>query len=314
MMTTPFSLTTSNPNMMTTALSVMPRKNAPVEAVEQVETKAEATDPTPSTTTGANTPPTATGKNVALPLGLAAGTALAGGIGAGQGYWHFVPNGETISETDALAKVTSDTTLEATAKKELELLRDEKNDEMIKDFLVYQESKESKPYDEETRKGITKKLKQGFLNPNTLLTDRKKDFESYQSDYNEILRKALEGVTDSDEIKQITQEKEERLKLGTTLLKHIEAYEKLDLKDTPMVQKLTQGELKFNTQQVDGFMKWGYAEAKDLEKIGGEELVKHANASKIALGVGALAVGLGTGALTYLLINKPKTSPPSSAE
>ena len=61
-------------------------------------------------------------------------------------------------------------------------------------------------------------------------------------------------------------------------------------------------------------MKWGYAKAEDLEKIGGEELVKHANASKIALGVGALAVGLGTGALTYLLINKPKTSASSSAE
>jgi hypothetical protein len=89
----------------------------------------------------------------------------------------------------------------------------------------------------------------------------------------------------------------------------IEAYDKLDLKDTPSVQKLTKESLKTATQKVEGFMKWGYAKAEDLEKIGGKELVEHANSSKIALGAGALVAGAGAGTLAYFLLNKPKPTP-----
>jgi hypothetical protein len=105
------------------------------------------------------------------------------------------------------------------------------------------------------------------------------------------------------------------LDIGVTSLKksleHIEAYEKLDLKDTPSVQQLTKESLKTATQKVEGFMKWGYAKAEDLKTIGGEELVKHANNSKIALGATAVVAGLGTGALAYTLLNKPKSAPSS---
>ncbi len=92
-------------------------------------------------------------------------------------------------------------------------------------------------------------------------------------------------------------------------LSDIEAYEKLDLKDTPSVQKLTKESLKTATQKVEGFMKWGYAKAEDLEKIGGKELVEHANSSKIALAAGALVAGAGVGTLAYFLLNKPKPTP-----
>jgi hypothetical protein len=87
------------------------------------------------------------------------------------------------------------------------------------------------------------------------------------------------------------------------------------LKDSPTVKNLVQETLKTATQQVDGFMKWGYAKAEDLKFIGGDELVKHANASKIALGAGAVVAGLGTGAMAYALINTPKpTTTQATAE
>ena len=239
---------------------------------------------------------------MALPLGLAAGTALAGGIGAGQGYWHFAPNGETMSEADALAKVTSNATLEATAKQELESLKEKKADEIIQSEKSYQNIIDAyKPDHAKSPTRSDQEIRKTLLDSVDSVTDRK-----------EYLQKELKNFKDlTAEVRQLVKKEELLLE---NYIKHLEAYEKLDLKDTPTVQKLIQGSLKTATQQVDGFMKWGYAEAKDLEKIGGEELVKHANASKIALGVGALAVGLGTGALTYLLINKPKTSASSSAE
>ncbi|MCX5920900.1 MAG: hypothetical protein NTW61_06240 [Candidatus Melainabacteria bacterium] len=88
--------------------------------------------------------------------------------------------------------------------------------------------------------------------------------------------------------------------------------QEIKLQNTPTFKKFAVNPLKTATQKVDGFMKWGYAEAKDLEKIGGEELVKHANASKIALGIGAVVAGLGTGIVAYTLINKKQPTSQAS--
>jgi hypothetical protein len=129
MMMTGFS---AIPQSTTNVLRAMPRK-ASVNEAEAVEEKEDATEPTTINSTSANTPPPATGKNVVIPVLAGAGTALAGGIGAGQGFWEYAPNAGTMSEADALAKVKGDSTLEATAKKELEVLKEKKIDGFLDD-------------------------------------------------------------------------------------------------------------------------------------------------------------------------------------
>ena len=96
----------------------------------------------------------------------------------------------------------------------------------------------------------------------------------------------------------------------------VKALQEIKLQNTPTFKKFAVNPLKTATQKVEGFMKWGYAKAEELEAIGGDELVKHANSSKIALGAGALVAGAGVGTLAYFLLNKPKstTAKPPSAE
>ncbi|MCS6266113.1 MAG: hypothetical protein H2174_00950 [Vampirovibrio sp.] len=427
MMMTGFS---AIPQSTTTALRAMPRKTS-VDEAEAVEEKEEITEPKTANSASVNTPPPATGKNVVIPVLAGAGTALAGGIGAGQGFWEYAPNTGTMSEADALAKVKGDSTLEATAKKELEVLKEKKidgflddQDEMAKQLkeptysaadrkkikedvtkpeelkqlkaLLFNQEKQLAVYDEMTKDQKPLLKEKLYFDKIYDLIDAEFDttakflLEDQHNDYMQLLQEEVElneqlantklafhGTLDADSKKTISQE---LTRLGTEIfniqqakvmpselkafeqaqiqanrlialhkdqsldkevidllescilqilkaqglsvetveiakkgikkaISDIEAYDKLDLKDTPSVQKLTKESLKTATQKVEGFMKWGYAKADDLKSIGGEELVKHANSSKIALGAGALVAGAGVGTLTYFLLNKPKPTP-----
>ena len=246
------------------------------------------------------------------------------------------PQVERLSEADALAKVNGDTTLTSNALKELEVLKAKKIEEIteaeFKRTLLYlkteikalnnnEKGKEElmrEKYDE-TKQAIVEKMKKPIteikLNYTSCIRTSKESKVYYE---NFLLRsrnkELLYHLTSAKE-----QEYEANLEIAKSsivlyeeILSHLEAYENLQLKDTPTVQNLTKESLKTATQKVDGFMKWGYAKAEELKDIGGDELVQHANASKIALGVGALVAGLGTGAVAYTLLNhqKPPPHPP----
>ena len=133
------------------------------------------------------------------------------------------------------------------------------------------------------------------------------DDPKYQTYFENFVKEERENLS------QATPEEYEVQRKGIQkIISNIEACENLQLKDTDTVQNLTKESLKTATQKVDGFMKWGYAKAEDLKNIGGDELVKHANASKIALGIGAVVAGLGTGIVAYTLINKKQPTSQAS--
>jgi len=313
MMMTGFSAIPSN------ALhSAMPRK-ASVDEAEAVEEKEDAKEPITTNSTSVNTPP-ATGKNVVTPVLAGAGGALAGGIPAGLGYWHFAPNATTMSEADALAKVTGDSALKAIADKELDSLK-KINAQSFADKLVDFTISANTIIQ---MLGPNGDIYQGKLsNQPTLIRDGIKKFFEESPSAEDILQKKqliidaylnplntyeqVINATDNNEVLK-NSVKSQKSKIQD-VLKSLEAYDKLDLKDTDTVKKLTKDSLKTATQKVEGFMKWGYAKAEDLEKIGGKELVEHANSSKIALGAGALVAGAGVGTLAYFLLNKPKKTP-----
>lgn len=317
MMMTGFSAIPSN------ALRAMPRKTSVAEA-EAVEEKEEITEPKTANSTSVNTPPPATGKNIALPVGLGAGAALAGGIGAGQGFWEYAPNTGTMSEADALAKVKEDSTLKTAAEKELASLKGKKIDEIIESQLKHNTklwtlqnpsaSDDEKKTFIEANKTDLKDTLGTTIDPDTISQTKKyfvnneTQFKATLNTLEEELKIETDPSTKDYLIKAIAWTKEEDIPQANNMLKYFETCEKLDLKDTPTVQKLTKESLKTATQKVEGFMKWGYAKAEDLKSIGGEELVKHANSSKIALGAGALVAGAGAGTLAYFLLNKPKST------
>ena len=129
---------------------------------------------------------------------------------------------------------------------------------------------------------------------------------------------ALKQIAEGTRPKRIEYFQEQQHEIRAALESTKEFLDSIDtlLKDSPTVTKLVQPshELHQATQQVDGFMKWGYAKAEELETIGGEALVKHANNAKLALVTGAVLGGLGTGFLACTLINqhKPSANAPSN--
>jgi hypothetical protein len=257
---------------------------------------------------------------VVTPVLAGAGGALAGGIATGQGFWEYAPNATTMSEADALAKVTGDSALKAIADKELDSLKKINAQSFVDKLVEFTISANT------TTQMLSPNadIYQGKLpNKPTLIRDKSKKFFEGNPSAEDILQKKQSiidtivtplntyeqviNATDNNEVLK-NSVKSQKSKIQD-VLKSLEAYEKLDLKDTPSVQKLTKDSLKTATQKVEGFMKWGYAKAEDLKSIGGEELVKHANSSKIALGAGALVAGAGVGTLAYFLLNKPKSTP-----
>ena len=226
-----------------------------------------------------------------------------------------------MSEADALAKVTGDSALKAIADKELDSLKkinaqsftDKYVDFFISDQTITKMADPNNPLvlpQDELTKKVTRyrdELKNFFDgNPSAddILKQKQSIIDTMVTPMN-IYEQAANAM-DNEVLKNALKDQKSK---SQDILKSLETYEKLDLKDTDTVKKLTKESLKTVTQKVEGFMKWGYAKAEDLEKIGGKELVEHANSSKIALGAGALVAGAGAGTLAYFLLNKPKPTP-----
>ena len=135
-------------------------------------------------------PPPAMGKNVALPIGLGAGAALAGGIAAGQGYWHFfVPKAE-----ETLNDNTADKALD---EKKLVALKEQKFDELFgsEDSVSYIDDDDAKT-----------EIKSNYLNGNvknesplTGETSETKNLESWK----ENLQEYLSTLNDSEKKREV---------------------------------------------------------------------------------------------------------------
>jgi hypothetical protein len=298
---------------------------------------------------------------VALPIGLGAGAALAGGIVVGQGYWEFAPKAGTMSEAEALEKIDGYTTLKAMAYKELEDLITAHYGAFLAKIEAIPEEKRSADSYLFTTLATGDRLEER----DRLLTDLnewQKKRELYCLELNNYRDKAngvenllknkefLEKVEKSDpELKTLAKdildpisilylanptklyqdkltslhgwvktwglyidEADNNFKFFCTFEDDVKALQEIKLQNTATFKKFAVNPLKTTTQKVDGFMKWGYAKAEDLKNIGGDELVKHANASKIALGIGAVVAGLGTGIVAYTLINKKQPTSQAS--